>query len=177
MVEGRKDVSIPMNEAARKSLLIVAPLAVVQAVIFFLLHGLPPIPTKSSTLTYGLLLLLGIPVHELIHVAAWAIFSKKSLSVFKLGFQWESLTPYAYCTEPMDIRPYRLGSFAPGFVLGILPWLISLFTGDILLFLFGLLFTTAAGGDFLILWVIRGLKPGTLVEDHPFNAGCYIIEQ
>jgi hypothetical protein len=157
--------------------MIVVPIAIVQALAFFILHGLPPIPTKSSTIGFGFLLLLGILIHELIHVAAWAGISKKPLSVFKLGFQWQSLTPYAHCMEPMDVRSYRLGSFAPGFLLGILPWTVSLFTGDILLFLFGLLFTTAAGGDFLILWVIRGLKPGTLVEDHPFNAGCYIIEQ
>jgi hypothetical protein len=42
---------------------------------------------------------------------------------------------------------------------------------------FGLLYTTAAGGDFLVLWILRNIKPNTLVEDHPTNAGCYIIEQ
>jgi hypothetical protein len=107
---------------------------------------------------------------------AWALFAKKPLSVFKLGFQWKSITPYAHCKEPMDIQPYRVGSFAPGLLLGILPWMASLFTGDILLFLFGLLYTIAAGGDFLILWIIRNVKPGTLVEDHPTNAGCYVFE-
>ena len=28
----------------------------------------------------------------------------------------------------------------------------------------------------LILWLIRHLKRGTLVEDHPTRAGCYAIE-
>ena len=77
----------------------------------------------------------------------------------------------------MDIRPYRIGSFAPGLLLGVLPWFISLFTGDLLLCIFGLLYTTAASGDFLILWIIRHVKPNTLVEDHPTNAGCYILEK
>jgi uncharacterized protein (TIGR04206 family) len=76
----------------------------------------------------------------------------------------------------MDIRPYRIGSYMPGLLLGILPWLVSLFTGDVLLFLFGFLYTSAAGGDLLILWIIRNVKPNTLVEDHPTNAGCYIYE-
>jgi hypothetical protein len=177
MNETKKDISIPMNEAAGKSLLIAIPIAVIQIVTFFLTHGYPEIPVNSRITAYGLLLLFGILIHELIHMFAWALFANKSLSAFKLGFQWKSLTPYAHCKEPMDILPYRIGSFAPGLLLGILPWIISLFTGDILLFFFGFLYTTAAGGDFLILWIIRNLRPNTLVEDHPTNAGCYIIEQ
>jgi len=172
----KKDISISMTEAASKSLLIAVPLAIVQVVPFFLIHGYPAIPVNANMVAYGFLLLFGIFIHELIHMFAWAFFAKKPLNVFKLGFQWKSFTPYAHCKEPMDIRPYRIGSFAPGLLLGILPWIVSLFTGDILLFLFGLLYTTAAGGDFLILWISRRVKPNTLVEDHPTHAGCYVIE-
>ena len=165
-----------MGEAASKSLKIAIPIAAFQTILFFLIHGLPAMPANANIALYGFLLLFGIFVHELIHMFTWALFAKKSLSAFTLGFQWKSLTPYAHCKEPMDIQPYRIGSFAPGLLLGILPWLISLFTGDFLLFFFGLLYTTAAGGDFLILWIIRNVKPNTLVEDHPTNAGCYIFE-
>ncbi len=172
----KKDVSIPMNEATGKSLLISIPIAVIQAALFFSIHDLPALSTDIKMTTYGFLLLFGILAHELIHMFVWALFAKKPLRVFKLGFQWKSLTPYAHCKEPMDIQPYRLGSFAPGLLLGILPWLMSLFTGNFLLFFFGFLYTTAAGGDFLILWIIRNIKPNTLVEDHPTHAGCYVIE-
>ena len=177
MNENKKDISIPMSEAAGKSLLIAIPIAIIQVVLFFLIHGLPAVPVNANMTAYGLLLFFGILIHELIHMFAWALFAKKTLSAFTLGFQWKSLTPYAHCKEPMDIQPYRIGSFAPGLLLGLLPWLISLFTGNILLLFFGLLYTTAAGGDFLILWIIRNVKPNTLVEDHPTNAGCYVIEQ
>jgi hypothetical protein len=177
MNETKKDISIPMNEAASKSLLIAIPVAILQAVPFFLIHGLPAASINANMTIYGFLLLFGILAHELIHMFAWALFAKKPLNVFKLGFQWKSLTPYAHCKEPMDIRPYRIGSFAPGLLLGILPWIISLFTGNILLFFFGILYTTAASGDILILWIIRNVKRNTLVEDHPTNAGCYIFEQ
>jgi hypothetical protein len=177
MNENKRDVSISMSEATSKSLLIAIPLAILQAAPFFLIHGFPSTPNNANMTIYGFILLFGILAHELIHMCAWALFAKKPLNTFKLGFQWKTLTPYAHCKEPMDIRPYRIGSYAPGILLGIFPWLISLFTGDILFFLFGLLYTTAAGGDFLILWIIRNIKPNTLVEDHPSNAGCYIIEQ
>ena len=177
MNETKRDFSIPMSEAASKSLLIAIPIAIIQVASFFLIHGFPMISANKNITVYGFFLLFGILIHELIHMFAWALLAKKSLKAFKLGFQWKSLTPYAHCKEPMDIRPYRIGSFAPGLLLGILPWTISLFTGDILLFFFGFLYTTAASADFLILWIIRNVKPNTLVEDHPTNAGCYIFEQ
>ena len=177
MNETKRDISIPMGKAASKSLLLAVPIAILQIAPFLLLHGFPVISANENMTVYGFLLLFGILIHELIHVFAWAFFAKKSLRAFKFGFQWKSLTPYAHCKEPMDIQPYRIGSFAPGLLLGILPWIISLFTGDVLLFFFGFLYTIAAGGDFLILWIIRNVKPNTLVEDHPTNAGCYVIEQ
>ena len=173
----KRDISIPMSEATSKSLLIAIPIAILQIVPFFLIYGFPVISTKANMTVYGFLLLFGILIHEMIHMFVWALLAKKSLKAFKLGFQWKSLTPYAHCKEPMNIQPYRIGSFAPGLVLGILPWLISLFTGNILLFFYGLLYTTAACGDFLILWMLQKIKPNTLVEDHPTHAGCYVIEQ
>ncbi len=176
MNENKRDVSISMSEATSKSLLIAIPLAILQALPFFLLHGFPATSANANMALYSFALLFGILAHELIHMLTWAFFAKKPLKVFKLGFQWKSLTPYAHCKEPMDIRPYRIGSYMPGLLLGILPWLVSLLTGDILLFLFGLLYTSAAGGDFLILWIIRNIKPNTLVEDHPINAGCYVYD-
>jgi len=176
MNETKRDISIPMGQAASTSLLIAIPIAIIQVVPFFLIHGFSVISTYANMTIYGFLLLFGILIHELLHMFVWALFAKKSLRAFKLGFQWKYLTPYAHCKEPMDIRPYRIGSFAPGLLLGLLPWSISLFTGDILLFFFGFLYTIAASGDFFILWLLRKLKPGTLIEDHPTNAGCYVIE-
>lgn len=176
MTTAGRDISIPMKEAAGKSLIIAIPVAMLQTGLFYWANGFSELPGQTETALYAFLLLFGILMHELVHMFAWAILAKKPLRAFKLGFQWSSFTPYAHCREPMDILPYRIGSFAPGLLLGILPWLISLFTADGMLFLFGLLYTTAASGDFLILWVIRAIRPGTAVQDHPTNAGCLIIE-
>jgi hypothetical protein len=177
MTETKRDVSISMIEASKKAMLFLVPLTIVQIIPFFLLHPSFDIPSGSSSTVLGFLLIFGIFAHELIHMLAWMLFAKKPLKAFKLGFQWKSLTPYAHCKEPMDIRPYRIGAFAPGLLLGILPWVVSLFTGDVLFLTFGFLYTVAASGDFLILWLICGIEPNTLVEDHPTRAGCYIIEK
>jgi hypothetical protein len=121
-------------------------------------------------------LVVGTIVHELIHGLAWAYFAGKPWSAIHIGFQWKTFTPYAHCREPMDIRAYRLGGVMPGLVLGIIPAVIGILTGNGWLHWFGLLFTLAAGGDFLVLWLLRGVRPGQLVEDHPTRAGCYVLE-
>ena len=173
----KRDLSIPMKEATIKSLILAAPIAIIQAYVFFQFHQLFELPENENMLWFAFLLLAGIFMHELIHMIAWAMFAGKPLNTFKLGFLWTALTPYAHCKEPMGIRPYRIGSLAPGLLLGIIPWFASLFNGNVLLFFFGLAYTSAAGGDFLILWWLRNVKPKTLVEDHPSNAGCYVYEE
>ena len=101
---------------------------------------------------------------------------RKPLSSIKFGFQWKTLTPYAHIKEPVEVNVYRIGAFMPGFILGILIYFISLIFGDGNLFWFSVIHTTAAGGDWLILWLIRNVKACALVEDHPTNAGCYVLE-
>lgn len=151
------------------------PLVVLQFLLFF------AIPRERQIVVENLAALViafvaSIVVHELIHGLAWAIAGRKAFSAVKFGFQWKTITPYAHLKEPIEVNAYRIGAFLPGLLLGILPYLVSLATGNAYLFWFGLLNTAAAGGDFLILWLIRSVQAGRQVEDHPSNAGCYVLE-
>jgi len=112
----------------------------------------------------------------LIHGISWVVFGHKPFSAIKFGFQWKTLTPYAHLKEPVEVNAYRLGAFLPGFILGIFPYILSLILGDGNLFWFSLIHTSAAAGDWLILWLIRKVQAGMQVEDHPTNAGCYVLE-
>ncbi len=107
---------------------------------------------------------------------SWAIFARESLRAFKIGFQMKTLTPYAHCRKPLPARVYRLGAFTPGLVLGLLPSFLGIATGNGWFLWFGLLFTFAAGGDMLILWIIRRVPSAQWIEDHPSRAGCYVID-
>jgi hypothetical protein len=40
-----------------------------------------------------------------------------------------------------------------------------------------LIFTLAAGGDALILWLLRGVPAGRLVRDHPSKPGCLVLPE
>ena len=174
-MEEKRDLSISMGRANIIVLFTSIPVALLQLLLFVMLHGMDNLAiTWGSTLLIAVV--LGVVVHELIHGLSWVILGNKPFSAIKFGFQWKTLTPYAHLKEPVEVNAYRIGGFLPGFLLGIVPYLLSLLLGDGNLLWFGIVHTAAAGGDWLILWLIRRVKSGILVEDHPTNAGCYVLE-
>ncbi|MBB6611149.1 DUF3267 domain-containing protein [Pontibacter sp. Tf4] len=133
---------------------------------------------RENVFLYPLLLFIpGAIVHELLHGLTWALFCKNGLKSIKYGVHWQLLTPYCHCKEVLPLRPYVLGGMMPGLVMGVLPTIAGLATGNIYLFAFGLLFTFAAGGDALILWMLRKTKKEDLVQDHPDLIGCIVYHK
>ena len=102
------------------------------------IHMLPE-GSAWSGIAFVAILMLGIVVHELIHGATWACFAKRGFKSISYGVIWKYLTPYAHCDEPMHIRPYQLACLMPCFLLGIVPSIVSLFTGSFPWLFFGLL--------------------------------------
>jgi putative zincin peptidase len=175
-MENKRDLSISMARANIIVMFVSIPVAVLQFAIFGMVHGIRKMETTWGIALFLVVLFLGVVVHELIHGLAWVIFGRKPFSAIKFGFQWKSLTPYAHLKEPVEVNAYRMGAFMPGFILGILTYIFSITFGNGDLFWFGLIHTVAAGGDWLILWLIRNVKAGSQVEDHPVNAGCYVLD-
>lgn len=172
----RRDLSISMERASVVVLFLSIPVIAVQFAGFLLLHGTEALKPAGSSALLLIAVLLGVIAHELIHGLSWAIFGHKPFSSIEFGFQWKTLTPYAHLKEPVEVNAYRLGAFLPGFILGILTYLLSLMLGNGALFWFSLIHTSAAGGDWVVLWLIRNVQAGIQVEDHPTNAGCYVLE-
>ena len=175
-MENKRDLSVSMERANIFVLIVSVPVVVLQFILFDVIHGADKTESTWGLGWLFLAVVLGIVVHELIHGLAWAVAGRKSFSAIKFGFQWKTLTPYAHLKEPVEVNAYRIGAFMPGFILGILAYFLSLALGDGNLLWFSLIHTAAAGGDWLILWLIRRVKAGSLVEDHPTNAGCYVLE-
>lgn len=120
-------------------------------------------------------LVSGIVVHEALHALAWLVGGVDRRHV-AFGINWKAGAPYAHCGAAMSARLYRVSAAVPGVVLGLAPVAVSWATGSGALFYFGLLFTLAASGDALILWLLRGVPPDHLVRDHPTQAGCLLDE-
>lgn len=176
MNDNKRDLSVSMERANFIVLFISIPVVVAQFALFSLLHDAEKMEVTWNYAVLVLVIVLGVVIHELIHGLTWMIAGRKPMSSIRFGFQWKTLTPYAHVTEPLEVNAYRLGGFMPGLVLGILVYGLSLLLGDGNLFWFSLVHTSAAGGDWLILWLLRNVKRGQLVEDHPTQAGCYVIE-
>ena len=100
----------------------------------------------------------GIVVHELIHAVTWSAFARRPLGSIRFGIQWRSLAPYAHPREPMPVGPYRAGAVMPALLMGLLPGAAAIATGAPLLMAWSLVFTLAAGGDLVVLWLSAGSR-------------------
>jgi hypothetical protein len=122
-------------------------------------------------------LIAGIVLHELIHGITWARYASQGFKSIRFGIMWKMLTPYCHCQEPLSLQAYRLGVAMPGIVLGFVPLLYAFITGNAGVFAFGFFFTVAAGGDFVMLYLLRNEDTSSLVQDHPEKIGCYIYRR
>lgn len=160
------------------------PLAVVGLVVllvpFGLIWGASGAVTAFEQLFSGLggLLMLpaivvGIVVHEALHGVGWTAFGKISWKHISFGIK--SLTPFAHCSVPLSLDAYRWGTALPGLLLGIVPWLLGLAFASGAFWLWGTLFTIAAFGDLMILWLLRSTPADALILDHPSKIGCVVL--
>jgi hypothetical protein len=122
-----------------------------------------------------LIIILGAMLHEMLHGYTWALFCENGLKSIKYGMCWALLTPYCHCQEVLSLRAYMLGGVMPGLLMGLLPAFVGLVFGSIPVFLFGVLFSMAASGDLLVLWMLRHQTRTALVQDHPDLIGCYVF--
>jgi hypothetical protein len=174
----KKDYSIQMSKASIASLPF-GVFAVVEFILFSLVWGFERIKSASDMLLpwyFFPIFVVGIVLHELIHGLSWMLAARLTFKQMKFGFQLKTLTPYAHCTVPIPKSAYVFGTFMPALILGFFPFLLSLINGNGWIFLFSVLFTFAAVGDFLIVYMIRNVSWTALVEDHPQNAGCFVYE-
>lgn len=174
------DYSITLGRANGISLLLLIPLTGCIMLPYVMVWGWAK--TSADLLLfydhYFLFLLLvvaGIVAHELLHGLTWMMKGEMPHHAVKFGFNWRALAPYAHCKEPVEVNAYRWGTAMPGIVLGVLPFLVGLVTGNGWFSLFGYLFIVTASGDILILWLIRNIDSGIYVQDHPEKAGCKIV--
>lgn len=185
----KKELTIGALQANVYSLLFVLPVLLLFGLPYLLLWGQTfsfeslaaamktyKLWVMLSPLVFLFVLVAGIIVHELIHGLTWAVFCKKGYKSIRYGIMWQYLTPYCHCKEPLLLKHYCLGALMPALLLGGVPSVVALLTGGFLWLLFGLAFTLAAGGDFLVIWMLRNEKKESYVQDHPDKIGCYVLE-
>lgn len=179
--------TISIDRANRLGLLIMVPVFVGVTAIHLLFWGTdlldyfrtPKLAARwfHDGLGFSIVCMVGIGLHELIHGITWALFSPSGFRSVRFGVLKEWFTPYCHCTEPLKINHYRLGAIMPAIFLGVVPIAVGIAVGYYRATLFGIFFTVAAIGDFMVLQLLRGEKPDDYAQDHPTEAGCYVFRR
>lgn len=176
----RDDIVISIGNANAMAFILCIPICLIFGIPFLMYHpNLDLDFSIISVIVFLIALILSLGIHEWIHGFTWGMFVKDKKSI-EYGFIKEALTPYCTCLEPLKKSQYILGSIMPGLVLGILPMFISLFTGWTLLFIYGAVMTTSAGGDFTIvgkLLTYKSKKKEFICIDHPSECGLIVLER
>ncbi len=180
LTEDHSNYTLSFTRANLGALLLAVPVCAFYILLYSLFYGWNQLGVDlqslfSHPLIFLLVFAVGIVIHEGIHAISWASFDNIPWKHIHFGFQWSTITPYVHCDVPVKLNNYRWGTALPGIILGIFPYLLALVFRDGWLLGFGLLFTLAAGGDFLILWLLRNVKNDALVQDHPDLIGCVVI--
>ena len=174
------DRTLTFAQANGYALGLLIPIAAIYLLPYGLFYGWSVLGTDLTMFFLDIPLFLvslfvGTILHELIHAICWSWMDDIPWSKIHFGFKWSTLTPYVHCPIPVEVNNYRWGVAMPGLVMGVLPYLIALVFQNGWLLGFGFFFTLAAGGDILILVLLRDVENGLLVRDHPELVGCKIL--
>lgn len=123
------------------------------------------------------LFVLGTVLHELIHGITLSRFTSNGFKSIRFGVLWKMLTPYCHCKEPLKIKQYIIGAVMPAIILGFLPGIIAIAIGNSGLLIFGIVFTVAACGDFMVINLLKKEDKDDYVLDHPTEPGCFIFRK
>lgn len=186
-----KELIISINKANIFAMILMILTAVVLFLIYSSLHNV-----KQQLITYldnisilkyilhiisfFVILLLLVVIHELLHGFTWAIFSSDHFKSIEFGYLKEKATPYCYCYTPLTKFQYLIGCLMPLFILGIIPAAYAILKGNLIVLLFSIIMISAAAGDILVsykLFKYNTNKNHILIFDHPIEAGLYIFEK
>ena len=175
-----QDRTMDMAKANFYALGLMVPIVVIYLLIYAAIYGTIAMGNDllaffSNELVFLGSLVLGTVIHELLHAVSWSWLDGIAWNNIHFGFKWKSLTPYVHCPKPVEVNNYRWGVAMPGLILGVLPYLIALAFQIEWLYGFGLIFTLVAGGDMIMLWLLRDVEGGELVQDHPDLMGCKVL--
>ena len=173
----QRDATLSMERANALSLALMAVVILAAGIPYVGIWGLEALVAALDQVTGWLLLLPlligGIVAHEGIHALGWKFLGGVSWEHIEFGVK--KLTPYTHCTTTLPLTAYRWGTALPGLILGVLPLGAALLWGSGPLLLWGVVFTSAASGDAMVLWLLRDAPSGALVRDHPSEVGCQIL--
>jgi ABC-type multidrug transport system fused ATPase/permease subunit len=185
-----QEVSMNLKKISLLSIVYSLPLALIMLIIYRTIwpesimiidvyfENLKPLNNTVSVLKAlfpMFVIFIGVIIHEFIHILFFVFFNQNGWATVKVGFKMKTFTPYAHCSEPIKLRHYVITSALPGIILGLIPFVISLIIGNPWLWVFSLVLSIGAIGDFIIISKTRHIGLNKYVLDHTHKAGFIVI--
>ncbi len=175
------DLTIDVKKATVITLVATVPLLVLYFVLFVWLNPNARIGMDSfEALLLFVALIVLVVVHELVHGITWSLFSEHGMKDIEFGVMRNTLSPYCTCSSALPRDKYLIGALMPLVLLGIIPSIVALATGSFWLLILGLIMTTSAGGDVMIVAKLLAYKTNAaevLWYDHPTEGGGVLFER
>jgi hypothetical protein len=168
-----RDLSIAPGRSVLYSFLVTPLLLLPVLALYLSLHPWQGHWPLAPFLLGCLAIVAGMPVHEALHALGWRRWGGAPPETIRFGANRFVL--YVVCTQPVAAGVYRRIIALPGLVLGVLPCLAAIVSGNELVLFFGVAHLGGAAGDALILWQVRGLPGTARVRDHGSRVGCVLI--
>jgi len=115
-----------------------------------------------------------IGVHEVLHAIFFAPFQKNGFKSTKIGSS--QMGYFCETKDPIKVKHYILGLVAPTIIMGVVPAIIAIATGNIYLLLFGWWMTVGGNGDFMILVNVLKYKKNTWLLVAPSEEEIYYYQ-
>ncbi len=178
----RRDLIIDIVKANIGALVVMMPFIIVMGVLYYTANmhkSIGSFSLSSYMMFLGLFLFL-IIAHELIHGFTWSRFTPNHMKDIEFGVIWSAITPYCTCGQPLKKGQFLLGAAMPTLILGFGLGIVSIVTGQFMMFLLAEALILGGGGDFLI--IIKLLRFNSdrkeqLYYDHPYECGLVVFER
>lgn len=157
------------------------PLAMIFVIMPFQLRWgvfAPRLPEgRGVAILLGLLVLLlaGLLLHELVHLAGYRWFGRVPFGMIRLQFGGVALTPRIRSDVPIPVGAYRRILLLPVLILGVAPGVAAFVSGSWVLLIGSVWMLVAVSGDYIGLWTMRGLPRTAMIRAHPERIGCQVF--
>ena len=178
----RQDLIIDIVKANIGALVVMMPFIIVMGVLYYTANmhkSIGSFSLSSYMMFLGLFFFL-IIAHELIHGITWSIFTPNHMKDIEFGVIWSAVTPYCTCGQPLSKKQFIIGAAMPTLILGFGLGIVSIVTGQFMMFLLAEALILGGGGDFLIIIKLLRFnsdKKEQLYYDHPYECGLVVFER
>lgn len=119
-------------------------------------------------------LFINFLLHEFLHAVGWAFFCKKKFRSIIFGFDKNTLIFYCHCKEMLLRNQYGIGLMSPLITLGLLPFCISLYCNNFVIYLFASVNIVFCAGDIFIFSKLIKLQNHVRIIDSANEVGFTI---